>query len=181
MDQFISGGAGSIRAMPRTTSLLRRMFSQADPPREASVPTVIPPFWFILAALLLPFALHFLLNKTRFGLRLRALGESPESVRMAGISPTPLRVAGVMLSGILAAAGGAYLALSQVGRFSDDMVSGRGFIALAAVICGRWTPLGTALAALVFGVFDSLQFHLQGTGSRPPELLRSLPYVFTIL
>ena len=100
---------------------------------------------------------------------------------MSGIDPARLRFAGVILSGVLAASAGAYLGLSAVGRFSDKMISGRGFIALAAVICGRWTPLGAAAAALVFGLFDSLQFQLQGNVNVPGELLRSLPYVFTIL
>jgi simple sugar transport system permease protein len=157
------------------------LFNQADPPREARVLSTIPVDWFILFALLLPLVLHVVLYKTRFGLRLRAVGESPESARMSGITPAKLRFAGVVLSGLFAASAGAYLALSQVGRFSDKMVSGRGFIALAAVIVGRWNPLGAAAAAIVFGFFDSLQFQLQGNVRLPGELLRSLPYIITIL
>ncbi len=181
MNHVVSGVAINILALAGCTYLLRMLFNQADPPREARVPHSIPVGWFILAAILIPFALHFLLYRTRFGLRLRAVGESPESARMSGISPSQLRFAVVVLSGILAASAGAYLALSQVGRFSDKMVSGRGFIALAAVIVGRWNPLGAAAAALVFGFFDSLQFQLQGNVEVPGELLRSIPYVFTIL
>ena len=181
MNHVVSGVAINILALAACPYLLRALFNQADPPREARVRETIGAEWFILAALILPFALHFVLYHTRFGLRLRAVGESPESVRMSGIGPARLRFAGVVLSGVLASSAGAYLALSQVGRFSDKMVSGRGFIALAAVIVGRWNPLGAAAAALVFGFFDSLQFHLQGNVDVPGELLRSLPYVFTIL
>lgn len=180
MNHIISGVAINILALASTTYLLRRIFNQGEPPRDANVPHGIPIGWFILAAIVLPFAMHFFLYRTRLGLRIRAVGESPESARMAGISPMPVRAIGVTLSGMFAAAAGAYLSMSQVGRFSDDMVSGRGFIALAAVICGRWTPLGAALAALAFGFFDSLQYQLQGTVNVPGELLRSLPYVFTI-
>ncbi len=181
MDHIISGVAINILALASTTYLIRRMFNQASPEREASVAATIPVGAFMIAAIALPFMLQFVLFRTRFGLRLRAVGESPESARMAGIAPIKMRIAGVTLSGTLAALAGAYLSLSQVGRFSDDMVAGRGFIALAAVICGRWTPLGTALAALIFGFFDSLQFQLQGNVQLPGELLRSLPYIFTIL
>jgi len=181
MNHVISGVAINILALASTTFLLRRLFTQADPPREANVLHLIPINWFILAAIALPFVLQFILYRTKIGLRMRAVGESPESVRMAGVSPMPLRMAGVLASGALASAAGAYLSMSQVGRFSDEMVSGRGFIALAAVICGRWNPLGAAGAALVFGFFDALQFQLQGTVAIPGEVLRSLPYVFTIL
>jgi simple sugar transport system permease protein len=181
MDHVISGVAINILALGATTFLLRRVFTQATPQRDASTHGSISVGLFILVAAVLPALLHFVLFRSRFGLRLRAVGESPESARMAGIDPAKLRFAGVVLSGVFAAVAGAYLSLSQVGRFEDDMVSGRGFIALAAVICGRWTPIGTAAAALAFGFFDSLQFQLQGNVQLPNELLRSLPYVFTIL
>ena len=181
MNHIISGVAINILALAACTYLLRVLFNQADPPREARVSETIPVSWFILAAVALPFLLQFLIYRTRFGLRLRAVGEDPESARMSGVSPARLRLYGVVLSGVLASTAGAYLALSQVGRFSDKMVSGRGFIALAAVIVGRWNPLGAAAAALVFGLFDSLQFQLQGNVDVPSELLRSLPYIITIL
>lgn len=181
MNHVVSGAAINILAINATTFLLRRLFNQAEPPREALLPQALPVDGFILAGLLLPFVLHFVLYRTAFGLRLRAVGESPESARMAGISPIRMRLAGVVLSGVLAGLAGGYLSMAQVGRFSDDMVSGRGFIALAAVICGRWTPFGAALTALAFGFFDALQIHLQGTVKLPLEVLHSLPYLLTIL
>jgi len=115
------------------------------------------------------------------GLRIRALGESPHRTRLAGVSPGPLRAIGLVSSGMLAAVAGAYLSMALVGRFTDDMVSGRGFIALAAVICGRWTPIGAFLACCAFGLFDALQSGLQGTLAIPTEALRAVPYVLTIL
>jgi ABC-type uncharacterized transport system permease subunit len=181
MNHIISGVAINILAVGSTTFLLRKMFNQATPQRESNVTHPFSVLIFILAAILLPFLLNYILQKTKTGLRLRAVGENPESVRMSGINPIPLRVLGVTLSGVFASLGGAYLSLSQVGRFEDEMVAGRGFIALAAVICGRWNPLGAALACLIFGFFDSLQFQLQGNVRIPNEALRSLPYLFTIL
>lgn len=181
MDHIVSGVAINILALQTTTFLLRRVFNQADPPRDARIDTLIPVGWFILLALGATVAAHFVLSHTVFGLRLRAVGENPESARMAGIRPMRLRLAGLAFSGALAGLGGVYLSLSQVGRFGDDMVSGRGFIALAAVICGRWRPYGAAAAALVFGFFDALQLQLQGTVRLPGEFLRMMPYVFTIL
>ena len=181
MNHIVSGVALNILALQTTTFLLRRAFNQADPPRDARVDALIPIDWFILFALLAPVLVHFALYHTTFGLRLRAVGERPESARMAGVNPMRLRLAGLLLSGAFGGVAGVYLSLSQVGRFGDDMVSGRGFIALAAVICGRWTPLGAAAAALVFGFFDALQLQLQGNVRVPGEFLRMMPYVFTIL
>jgi ABC-type uncharacterized transport system permease subunit len=181
MDHIISGVAINLLALNGTTYLLRKLYVMAEPIREASVPVTIPVSYFITLAFVLPFLAHFVLYKTAFGLRLRAVGESAESVRMAGLSPIKLRIVGLLISGTLGGLAGAYLALSQVGRFSDDMVSGRGFIALAAVVCGRWTPLGTALAALIFGFFDALQLQLQGVVHIPSQFLLMVPYVFTIL
>jgi ABC-type uncharacterized transport system permease subunit len=180
MNHVISGVAINIITLPATTFLLRRLWDASDPKRAVLDPPVRMD-GFILAAVILPFAVHFLLYRTAFGLRLRAVGESAESARMAGIHPLRLRVVGVTLSGVFAGLAGAYLSMAQAGRFSDGMVQGRGFIALAAVICGRWTPLGAALAALVFGFFDVLQMNLQGRVPLPGEFLLSLPYLFTIL
>jgi ABC-type uncharacterized transport system permease subunit len=181
MNHIISGVAINILAVASTTFLLRKMFNQATPQRESNIANPLPVLIFICVAALMPFVLNYVLHRTKTGLRLRAVGENPESVRMAGINPMPLRVLGVSLSGVFAGMGGAYLSISQVGRFEDEMVAGRGFIALAAVICGRWNPIGAAIACLIFGFFDSLQFQLQGNIRIPNEALRSLPYMFTIL
>lgn len=181
VNHIVSGVAINLLALNASTYLLRSLFNQAQPPREAVVRAPLDPNLFLAAALIAPFLLHAALYHTRLGLRLRAVGESPESAIMAGISPVRMRTLGVALSGALAGLAGGALALAFVGRYTDDMISGRGFIALAAVICGRWTPVGTLLAALGFGLMDALQLQLQGTVRLPGELLRMLPYLFTIL
>lgn len=181
MNHVVSGVAINLMALHASTFLLRALFNQAEIPRQAKLASTLQLTWFIAVALIAPFALHFLLYHTAFGLRLRAVGESATLTRLAGVRAAPLRATGVILSGVFAAAAGAYLSMALVGRFTDDMVSGRGFIALAAVICGRWTPIGALLACCAFGFFDALQLQLQGTVALPSELLRAMPYMLTIV
>jgi len=149
----------------------------------------LPKALFLALALILPFAVFFLLTRTKFGLRLRAVGENPESARMAGIAPVSIRVAAVTLSGILGALAGTYLSMGDVPTFSRDMSAGKGYIALAAVIFGKWNPLGAAMGALFFGFFYALQTQLQISGIQitwlgiewtSPFLLDTLPYLMTI-
>lgn len=180
VNHIVSGVAINLLAVHGTTFLLRRVYTQAQPPREADLTHTIDPLLFVSLAVLVLIAVHFALYRTPFGLRLRSVGESPLSARMAGLNPARYRLAGVVLSGILAAAAGTYLAVSQIGRFSDDMVAGRGYIALAAVICGRWKPIRMAAAALTFGFFDALQMRMQSFGGLPVELSQSLPYILAI-
>lgn len=181
LNQVVSGVAINLLALNGTTFLSRRLFTQLVPPRAVQVPHPLPVSLFIGAALALPFLLHFVLSRTRFGLRLRASGESVEGAIMSGIQPIRYRAVAVVAGSALAGAAGAYLSMAQVGRFGDNMVSGRGFIALAAVICGRWHPLYAAAACLAFGALDATQLRLQGSLAVPSELLRSLPYLLTIL
>ncbi len=121
-------------------------------------------------------SLHVFLRATTWGLRLRACGENPHAVRAAGIDPRRVRVYATLAGGALAGLGGAYLSLGELDLYSDGMTAGRGFLALAAVIFGRWTPLGATLAALGFGALSALQFGLQRTGV-PSEVMAALPYV----
>jgi ABC-type uncharacterized transport system permease subunit len=179
MNHIISGVAINLLAVNGTSYFLRVVFNAEG--RSANVEKAIPVGAFILLAVALVAAVQWTLNRTVFGLRLRAAGESAESSRMAGVSPLRYRLLGVLLSGALAALAGAYLSMSQTTRFSDNMVNGRGYIALAAVVCGRWRPVGAALAALAFGFFDALQIQLQGRIQIPTEFLQMMPYVFTIL
>ncbi|NLH98812.1 MAG: ABC transporter permease [Chthonomonadales bacterium] len=181
MNHVVSGVAINLLALHASTFLLRAFFNQADPPRQAKLAETVSMGWFIAFAFMAPFALHLLLYHTAFGLRLRAVGESAARTRLAGVSAVGLRASAVVVSGMLAACAGAYLSMALVGRFTDDMVSGRGFIALAAVICGRWTPVGAMLTCCVFGFFDALQLQLQGTVAIPSEFLRVIPYVLTIV
>ena len=150
----------------------------------------VPRNLFLILAIILPFAVQYLLTRTRFGLRLRAVGENPESAAMAGISTTAPRYLAVMLSGVCAALAGAYLSLGEARTFSTNMSAGKGFIALAAVIFGKWNPLGAAGGALFFGFFYALQTQLQignyalrflGVEWSSSYLLDTLPYVMTLV
>ncbi len=124
----------------------------------------------------------YVLFRTKFGLNLRAVGENPAAAETAGIRVSHMRYMCVIISGAAAGASGAYLVLAQIGQFRDTIVAGQGFIALAIVIFGRWSPYKAALAALIFGAADALQLSIQLFQiDLPPQLFLSLPYVLTIL
>lgn len=133
----------------------------------------------VLATAALVVLVHRLLFRTVFGLRLRATGERPEAPATLGLSVTRIRFGGVLLCGLLAGLAGAYLA-SEQHSFTDGMTGGRGYIALAAMIVGKWNPVGAAAACLMFGAAEALQIRLQGSGF-PSELLQALPYLVTML
>jgi simple sugar transport system permease protein len=133
----------------------------------------------VLIAIALVVLGHVVLFRTRFGLRLRSVGEHPEAAATIGLSVGGLRTAGVLLSGALAGLGGAWLASDQR-SFTDGMSGGRGYIALAAMIVGKWNPLGAAAACLLFGFCEALQIRLQG-GIVPNEFVQMLPYVVTMI
>ncbi len=139
--------------------------------------------WVLVAlAFLLAVAIHVVLYYTPWGLRVRATGENPLAVKSAGLNPLRFRLLAVTLSGALAGLGGAFLSIAELNIYSDGMTAGRGFIALAAVIFGRWTPFGAMGAAVVFGLFESLQDVLQGRVSwLPPDALSALPYVAALV
>ena len=128
----------------------------------------------------------WLLYKTRFGLRIRAVGEAPEAVDSAGISVFWLRYKAVVLAGILCGLAGAYLSIAHGGGFVRDMSAGKGYIALAAVIFGKWRPLPTLGACLLFGFLEAVTARLQGVelpviGEAPVELMLAAPYVLTVI
>ncbi|MCU0646791.1 MAG: ABC transporter permease [Gemmatimonadaceae bacterium] len=125
-------------------------------------------------------ALWWVFARTPFGLRLRAVGEKPDAAASLGVPVRRVRTIGVLVSGMLAALGGAYLALDQH-QFTDGMSAGRGFIALAAVIFGRWEPLRVAVACLFFAAAEALQIRLQGTELLASQFVEMIPYVLTIV
>ena len=125
---------------------------------------------------LIAVALQLGFDRTPWGLRLRACGENPQAVLSAGLDPRRIRVLATLAGGAIAGLGGVFLSLGELDLYSDGMTAGRGFIALAAVIFGRWTPLGAAGAALAFGALSALQFVLQRSGV-PSELMQALPYL----
>jgi ABC-type uncharacterized transport system permease subunit len=122
----------------------------------------------------------WLLYRTAFGLRVRAAGEHPAAAVSVGIRVDRIRYLAAALSGLLASLGGAYLALDQH-QFSAEMTAGRGFIALAATIFGRWDPFRAALACLLFAAAETLQIQLQGTQLIPSQFVEMIPYALTIV
>ena len=133
--------------------------------------------WFAWA--LVP-ATAFALNRTRWGLRLRATGSAEATVRAVGLAPLAIRDVSTVIAGALSGLAGAHLSIGVVGLFNEGITGGRGFIALAAFYFGRTSPWRTALGALLFGVFDAAQIRLQGHGA-PAEIVQTLPYVIVIV
>jgi simple sugar transport system permease protein len=138
-----------------------------------------------LALLLVP-VVWWGVFKTRFGLRLRAVGENPQMVDAAGVSVTRLRYTALTLNGLLCGLAGSYLVLAQSASFSQNMTAGRGFMALAALIFGRWHPVRALLACLLFGFLDAAAIRLQGVvlpglGEVPVQAIQALPYVLTVV
>ncbi|GAB4088254.1 ABC transporter permease [Hydrogenophaga soli] len=138
-----------------------------------------------LALLMVP-AVWFLLWRTRFGLRLRAVGENPAMVEAAGVSVQGMRYAALSLNGLLCGLAGCYLVLAQSASFVPNMTAGRGFMALAALIFGKWRPAGALWACLLFGFLDAVAIRLQGVslpvvGEVPVQWIQALPYGLTVV
>ncbi len=182
-DQIISGVALNILAVGITQFACTLVFlSSSNSAVVAPMPRWgIRPFSFTpvawLAFALVP-AVWFFLNRTVAGLRLRAVGEHPAAADSLGVRPNTVRFRALALSGALAGMGGAALS-ADVSQFVQNMTAGRGYIALAAMIFGKWNPLGAAAACLLFAASDRAQIALQG--KIPPQLAQSLPYLLTIL
>ena len=155
-------------------------------PILAEIPVIGPVLfdqnYFVYAMYLLVIATTFGLFRTRWGLRTRAVGEKPRAADTVGINVFSTKYLNVMIGGLVAGFGGAYFTIGSVGRFDENMTAGRGFIGLAAMIFGRWHPVGALSAALVFGFADSLQVKLGilDTGI-PSEFLAMAPYLVTIV
>ncbi len=187
-NQVVVGVAINLLVVAVTRFYLRRIFDSAsNSPRVPGfggegtggmfASFVNPVVWMGLAALPV---LAWVLYRTPFGLRARAVGEKPEAAASLGVAVTRLRLQGLLIAGSLASLGGAYLALDQH-QFSDSMTAGRGFIALAAVIFGRWEPVRVAVACLLFAGAETLQIQLQGSQVIPSQFVEMIPYVLTII
>jgi general nucleoside transport system permease protein len=174
-DQIVAGTGVNIVALGGAAFGLVLVYGQPGASREVPAlgsagETVLTMLAFALAG-----ALAWFFARTPWGLRIRACGENPRAAESAGIDPLRTRFWAVVAGGAIAALGGVFLSLGELDLYSDGMTAGRGFIALAAVIFGRWTPLGATGAALFFGFFAALQYTLQRAGI-PSELMQALPY-----
>jgi ABC-type uncharacterized transport system permease subunit len=196
-DQIVSGVAINLLALGLTGYLYIKVYGEQGTPTELSlIPNVHLSFiedvyfigpilgnmnlmiWLAFATVVLSWLVLF---KTPIGLRLRSVGEHPRAADTVGISVFKVRYAAVVLSGMLAALGGAYLSIGFVGSFAENMTVGRGFIALAALIFGMWKPFGALGAALLFGFSSALARSLPEYSEQAALLFETLPYVLTLI
>ncbi len=195
-DQIISGTAINLLAIGATGFLMVEIFGAGGTsprvesfesvavPLLSDIPILGPALFDQSILVYLMYALvpitYFVVFRTPFGLRLRATGEVPEAVDTAGVSVTRMRYLGVALSGLLAAVGGVYLSMGILSAFTEGMTGGRGFIALAALIFGRWNPIGAAGAALLFGFALAITFQVNQEAV-PIEFIEMIPALLTIV
>jgi general nucleoside transport system permease protein len=188
-DQVVVGIAINLLAIGLTRFFLRLIFdSSSNSPRVPGFDVTgsgagfaaiaqNPLVW--IGLLVMPFV-AWLLYRTPFGLRVRAVGEHPEAAASVGVPVARVRYLAVIVSGMLCGLAGAYLALDQH-QFTDNMTAGRGFIALAATIFGRWDPVRAGLACLLFAAAETLQIRLQGSQAIPSQFVEMIPYLLTII
>jgi len=192
-NQVVSGVALNILAAGLTVVLGNAWFKQGGQTPSLAADARLMPLVFpnagdsilvYVALLAVPFT-WWLVGRTRFGLRLRAVGEMPLAVDAAGISVGWLRYRAVLLCGLFAGLAGSYISIAQNAGFSRDMTAGQGFIALAAIIFGKWRPFPAFGACLMFGLLDAVAIRLQGLtvpgiGEVPVQLFQALPYLLTM-
>jgi len=184
-DQVVTGIAINLLAIGVTRFFLKLAFaSSSNSPRVNGFGGNIAMHGFdnplLWMGLFVAPALAFVLYRTPFGLRVRAVGEHPAAAESLGIKASRIQYIAVAISGMLAALGGVFLALDQH-QFTDQMTAGRGFIAVAAVIFGRWDPVRAALACLLFAAAETLQIQLQGNQLIPSQFIEMIPYLLTII
>jgi simple sugar transport system permease protein len=197
-DQIITGTAVTLLAIGVTGTLYRTMYGASGAaltiptvapmaiPLLSEIPIVGPALFaqppFTYAVYLLIPTLWWWMYRTHQGLALRAVGEAPEAARAAGVRERRMRAGAVLFGGLLGGASGASLVLAQSGTFAEGMSAGRGFVAIAIVVLGRWHPVGVGIAALLFGAASALQFFFQAMGWRVPyQLFLLLPYALTLV
>lgn len=188
-DQVVSGAAINILMLGIPGFLSGAFFlssgSTPQLPKEHLIP--IAPEWLLVILIALVGLSWYVLYRTPFGLRLRSVGEKPEAADAAGVSVNKIRYWGVLLAGALAGIGGAYLSIGQSSLFTRNMTAGRGFIALAALIFGKWRPVQTMLACLLFGFTEAVSIQMQGAVKLPSgedipvQFIQVVPYVLTIV
>lgn len=185
-DQVVTGTAINILMLSIPGFLSGALFLSSGSTPQIPKEHLIPWTPIVMAFMAVPIT-WYVLYRTPFGLRLRAVGENPEAADAAGIRVAHVRYAGVLLSGVLAAVGGAYLSIGQSSLFTRNMTSGRGFIALAALIFGKWRPVQTMVACLFFGLTEAITIRMQGVVKLPSgedipvQFIQMVPYVLTIV
>jgi len=185
-DQVVTGTAINILMIGIPGFLSGALFLSSGSTPQIAKEHLIPWTPIVLAFAAVP-ATWYSLYRTPFGLRLRAVGENPEAADAAGVNVAKVRYTGVLLSGVLAGLGGSYLSIGQSSLFTRNMTSGRGFIALAALIFGKWRPLQTMLACLFFGFTEAVTIQMQGVVKLPSgedipvQFIQMVPYVLTIV
>jgi ABC-type uncharacterized transport system permease subunit len=179
-DQVITGTAVTLGAVGLTGAIYRATLGAGGV--HAPIPTLSAPWMPSLIGVLVVPCVWWAVYRTRWGLGLRAAGEDPAAAAANGVAVTRTRMTAVVFAGALAGFAGATLVLAQIGSFAERMTGGRGFVAIAIVILGRWEPVGVLGAALLFGALQALQFLLQGMGfDLPYQLFLVLPYLLTLL
>ena len=191
-DQVVTGFAISLLMLGLPAVISSRLYDSAGSTQQIPQQFLLPDFYnrislaSIIAFLLVPVC-WYVLYKTPFGLRIRAAGENPEAADAAGVNVIRLRYTAVIISGVLAAAGGAYLSIGQSSLFTRGMTAGRGYIALAALILAKWKPIPVLFACLFFGFTEALSIQLQGVVKMPSgedipvQFIQMIPYVLTII
>jgi len=192
-DQVVAGFAVSLLMIGLPSVISSRIYDSAGSTEQIAREYLLPDFYNrISLASILAFALvpvcWYVLYKTPFGLRLRAVGENPGAADAAGINVIRLRYTAVVISGVLAAAGGAYLSIGQSSLFTKAMTAGRGYIALAALILAKWKPVPVLFACLFFGFTEAFSIQIQGASwakingeDIPVQFIQMIPYVLTII
>jgi ABC-type uncharacterized transport system permease subunit len=202
-DQVVAGFAISLLMLGLPAVISSRIYDSAGSTQQIDIGNLFPPLssifsflpWAFLKDINLASVLAFVcvpicwyvLYKTPFGLRIRAAGENPEAADAAGVNVIRLRYIAVVLSGVLAAAGGAYLSIGQSSLFTRGMTAGRGYIALAALILAKWKPIPVLVACLFFGFTEALAIQMQGVIKMPSgedvpvQFIQMIPYVLTII
>ena len=191
-DQVVAGFGINILMLGLPALLSGALYDSTGSTPQIGKEVMLPEYFHrfsiatIFALLLVPVC-WYVLYKTPFGLRLRATGENPSAADAAGVNVIKLRYIGVVLSGVLAAAGGAYLSIGQSSLFTRAMTAGRGFIALAALILAKWRPVPVLIACLFFGFTEALTNQMQGVVKMPSgedipvQFIQMIPYVLTII
>jgi general nucleoside transport system permease protein len=193
INQIVAGVGFNLLMAGLAKFLIVFLFhSSSNTPRFDSLPNIYflesIPFvgkvlsdYIILFSFALIFISNFILFKTKFGLRLRSAGENPEAGESLGIKVRMYKLYGVIICGFLASLGGIWLASNQ-NSFSDGMIAGRGYIAIAAMIIGKWKPVNIFIACIMFAFFEALEISLQISGTFiPSQIVQMLPYLITIL